>query len=148
MIINAGIEVLTLNLIFIIINYFSNPEQFANNNLLIQIEKLGITTNLAITLFLLLLLSFLLKTLSQIVFYWSQSKIVQNLRAQLSLYYFRGYLNLPRLFHLRINISEIVKNITYEVDYFVAAIFSVSTIIMELIILVLSLIHISRAHET
>ena len=54
----------------------------------------------------------------------------------LSLFYFKGYLSLPRLFYLRSNISEFVKNITSEVEYFSAAIFSISTVLMEIVILV------------
>ena len=136
MIINAIFEILTLNLIFIIINYFTNPAKHADNFLISLAGNFETFSNLTFVLLIIFLIIFFLKTLSQILFFWLQSKTTENLRAELSLFYFKGYLNLPRLFHLRTNISETVRNITFEVDYFTRAIFNISTIIMEFTVLI------------
>ena len=43
---------------------------------------------------------------------------------------------MPRIFHLRTNISETTKNITTEIDVFIAALLSVSTITLEIFVLI------------
>ena len=45
-----------------------------------------------------------------------------SLRASLASLFFRGYTNMPKLFHTRTNISETVKNVTVETNYLVEAI--------------------------
>jgi len=136
MIVTAGLEILSLSVIFIIINYFSNPDQLLENKVFNQLKELGFSLDSSITLLMILLTVFLLKTFSFILFTWNQSKYLSNLKANLSLFYFKGYLGLPRLFHLRTNISETVKNITYEVDCLVTAVSALSSIVMELTILI------------
>ena len=43
---------------------------------------------------------------------------------------------MPRIFHLRTNISETTKNITTEIDIFIAALLSVSIITLEVFVLI------------
>ena len=63
------------------------------------------------------------------------AKYLAKTRAELSVLFYKGYKSLPRIFHLRTNISETVKNITLETEYVVAALYALSNIAMELIIL-------------
>ena len=79
---------------------------------------------------------FLVKSISFIYFSWKQSEFLSNLRAELSLFYFKGYLNLPRLFHLRTNISDTVKNITYETECLVSSASALSMLAMEITVLI------------
>lgn len=137
MILNAFFEILSLNFIFLTISYFSIENFLLTDSVLLKfLKNLFSIKDISNFLILGLAISFSLKTLSQIFFYWFQSKYISRLRAELSLFYFKGYLSLPRLFYLRSNISEFVKNITSEVEYFSAAIFSISTVLMEIVILV------------
>ena len=78
---------------------------------------------------------FLLKNSVLVFFKWRESKYLANLRAELSKFFFKNYLSLPRIFHLRTNSSETVKNITIETEYVVSGIFALSNIAMETIIL-------------
>lgn len=130
MIFTAGMEILTLSLIFNLINVFSNNE-IISNKLLEHLNNLIPSTNQTTSLLWLLLIIFFLKSISFIYFSWKQSEFLSNLRAELSSFYFKGYLNLPRLFHLRTNISDTVKNITYETECLVASASALSMLAME-----------------
>ena len=70
------------------------------------------------------------------LFFLKQSEFLSNLRAELSLFYFKGYLNLPRLFHLRTNISDTIKNITYETECLVTSASALSMLAMEITVLI------------
>ena len=52
------------------------------------------------------------------------------------LLHFKGYMNLPKLFHTRSNISELIKNITVETEYFVSALSAFQKVILELVMLI------------
>ena len=64
-----------------------------------------------------------------------ENKYIFLTRAELSQEYFKGYLYLPRLFHLRTNISETIKNITTD-EALIATIHACAIILMESIVLV------------
>ena len=66
---------------------------------------------------------------------WKENKFIFQTRAELSLSYFKGYLYLPRIFHLRTNTSAIVRNITIEVESLGAAIHAIIIITMEAMVL-------------
>ncbi len=136
MILNACLEIISLNFIFLNISYFTTENFSISDHKIIKSFEFFISNDLPKFLILGLIVSFSLKTISQIFFYWFQSKYIAWLRADLSEFYFTGYLKLPRLFYLRSNVSELIKNITSEVEYFSAAIFSISTVLMEIFILI------------
>ncbi len=135
MIFTAGMEILTLSLIFNLINVFSNNE-IISNKFLEYLNNLIPSVNQTASLLWLLLIIFLVKSISFIYFSWKQSEFLSNLRAELSLFYFKGYLNLPRLFHLRTNISDTVKNITYETECLVTSASALSMLAMEITVLI------------
>ena len=56
-------------------------------------------------------------------------------RAELSHTFFEGYLYLPRIFHLRTNMSETIKNITDEIGHLIAALNALGIVMMEVIVL-------------
>ena len=135
MIFTAGMEILTLSLIFNLINVFSNNE-IISNKFLEYLNNLIPSVNQTASLLWLLLIIFLVKSISFIYFSWKQSEFLSNLRAELSLFYFKGYLNLPRLFHLRTNISDTIKNITYETECLVSSASALSMLAMEITVLI------------
>jgi ATP-binding cassette, subfamily B, bacterial PglK len=136
MLLTTGLEILSLNLIFIIIKYFSNPSELASNKFFSFIKDFDISSDFILILFSIFFLLFLLKNFSIIIYNWYHGSIMAKLRAELSFTYFKGYINLPKLFHLRSNLSELVKNITIETDYFVGALSACQTLILELIMLI------------
>ena len=135
MIFTAGMEILTLSLIFNLINVFSNNE-IISNKFLEYLNNLIPSANQNTSLLWLLLIIFFFKIDFVYLFSWKQSEFLSNLRAELSLFYFKGYLNLPRLFHLRTNISDTVKNITYETECLVTSASALSMLAMEITVLI------------
>ena len=43
---------------------------------------------------------------------------------------------MPRIFHMRVNTSELIKNITTEVDSLMSSLLSLSNIVLEIILLI------------
>ena len=134
MIFNSILEIITLNFIYIILNFFSDPSFDLDNYLFDFLKIFNISTNYA-NLLIIFFLVYFLKTLVFIIFKWNETKYLAKTRAELSVLFYKGYKSLPRIFHLRTNISETVKNITLETEYVVAALYALSNIAMELIIL-------------
>ncbi len=135
MILNAVFEIITLNYIYEMMNYFSNSEFNSNNILFKYIKESENILHYSPFIFFVFFLLFSFKTIIYIVFKWCESKYLASLRAELSTFFFKGYQNLPRIFHLRSNISETTKNITVETDYVVSAMYALSNIVMEFCIL-------------
>ena len=82
------------------------------------------------------LLIFFLKTIINIFISWKENNYIFKTKAEIGQTFFKGYIYLPRIFHLRSNTSEIIKNLTTEMDYFIGALLAVSIIAMESIILI------------
>ena len=127
MVLNAILESFTLNFIFIVFNYLSNPGSIENNFLINYFENLDSSFDISIIVLSLFFLIFLLKNSVLVFFKWRESKYLANLRAELSKFFFKNYLSLPRIFHLRTNSFETVKNITIETEYVVSGIFAYPT---------------------
>ena len=68
-------------------------------------------------------INFLLKTIINIFISWKENNYILKPRLRLGKL-FKGYIYLPRIFHLRSNTSEIIKNLTTEMDYFIGIISS------------------------
>ena len=136
MMLSTGLEILSLNVIFVIINYFSNPDGLAGNKIFHLIKDFEVTMDFSIILFVIFFSLFVLKNFSIILYNWYLGNFHAKLRAELSSIYFKGYMNSSKLFHLRSNVSELVKNITVETDYFVAALSAFQTIMLEVIMLI------------
>ena len=99
-------------------------------------------------IFLLFFCLFLLKNLTIILYSWYLGNFHAKLRAELSSTYFKGYMNLPKLFHTRSNISELIKNITVETDYFVGALSAFQKAILELVMLItITILHEPLPHS-
>ena len=83
----------------------------------------------------LFLLIFLIKTIVSLIIIWKEYSFINNVRAEISNNFFKGYIYLPRIFHLRTNISETTKNITTEVDVLVSALLALSIMTLEILVL-------------
>tara|TARA_B100000965_G_scaffold125334_2_gene104037 strand:- start:346 stop:2070 length:1725 start_codon:yes stop_codon:yes gene_type:complete len=136
MIVSTGFEILSLHLIFIMLSYFSNPVDLIDNKIFAFIQNFEISSNFSVMIFLLFFCLFLLKNLTIILYSWYLGNFHAKLRAELSSTYFKGYMNLPKLFHTRSNISELIKNITVETEYFVSALSAFQKVILELVMLI------------
>ena len=48
----------------------------------------------------------------------------------------KGYLNMPRVFHMRTNTSKLVRNVTIKIDNIITALLNSLTILLETTILI------------
>ena len=118
-----------------LLNIFSDPSKIADSIILTFIKDMNFNYDLYFQVLVIFLIIFLIKTIVVIFIHWNENKYIFNTRAQLSKEYFKGYLYLPRIFHLRTNMSETIKNITTEIEHLIAAIHACAIILMETIIL-------------
>jgi ABC-type multidrug transport system fused ATPase/permease subunit len=129
------LEILMLNTLLILLKYFSNPASVSESKAVIFLKNFQLDYDLYLVLITVFLIIFLAKTFANIVISWKENKFIFQTRAELSLSYFKGYLYLPRIFHLRTNTSATVRNITTEVESLGAAIHAIIIITMESVIL-------------
>ena len=129
------LEILALNTLLILLKYFSNPASVSESKAIIFLKNFQLDYDLYLVIITVFLSIFFIKTFVNIAISWKENKFIYSTRAELSLSYFKGYLYLPRIFHLRTNTSETIKNITVEVDLLVAALHAVSIITLEIMVL-------------
>lgn len=134
-IISMSFEILTLNSLFILLAYMTNPMSINDSQIFIYLKNLRLNYDLNLVIIIFFISIFTLKTLINIFISWKENKFAFFTRAELSYAYFKGYLYLPSIFHLRSNTSELIKNITVEVDFFTVALKALIVIVMEIIIL-------------
>ena len=134
-IVSMVFEILTLNSLFLLLNYMTNSVNLNESQILTYLKniKLDYDINLIIVVFFIGI--FTLKTLMNVFISWKENQFTAFTRSELSYLYFKGYLCLPSIFHLRSNTSDLIKNITIEVDFFTQALKALIVIIMEIIIL-------------
>jgi len=129
-------EILTLNSIFLLLSFMTNPTGLNESQVFIYLEnlKLNYDINLVITVFFITV--FTLKTLINIYISWKDNQFTHYTRAELSYTYFKGYLCLPYIFHLRSNTSSLIRNITLEIESFASALKALINTVMEVVILI------------
>ena len=128
-------EVFSLNVLFVLLSFFSNPEILNSNLFFNKIYKFSNNLNFETFIIIIFLLSFLFKSLMTILISWYENKFFANTEKDLALNLFNGYISMPKIFHIRTNISETVKVITFEVQHLIYAIRSISTLTMEILVL-------------
>ncbi len=82
-----------------------------------------------------LLFIFITKNIITIIVYYKESKFVNDLREGLSKKLLLNYISLPYSYYFNAKSSEIIKNITLEVDHFTISVFSILRIFLETTIL-------------
>ena len=136
MLISVSLEILTLNSLFLLLSFFSDPSSIFDNKMFAYLKDIDQSHLNYLNLIIVFSSIFLLKTILSIIIIYKENSFINNSRAEISNDFFKGYMYMPRIFHLRTNISETTKNITTEIDVFIAALFSVSTITLEIFVLI------------
>jgi ABC-type multidrug transport system fused ATPase/permease subunit len=129
-------EVVVLQLILLILGYFSGASSINFDNYLNFLKSFLANysdESLLITSFIFV---FFLKNLISIYVSKRENKFLTNLRADLSFNFYKDYLDMPLIYKLKKNSSEIIRNITNEVDFLVATIFSLSIFTMEILVII------------
>ena len=128
-------EILMLNSLLILLNFFSNPSSIDNSSAIIYLKSLNLDFELYLQILAIFGIIYLSKTSINILISWKENKFMSLTRAELSHTFFEGYLYLPRIFHLRTNMSETIKNITDEIGHLIAALNALGIVMMEVIVL-------------
>ena len=138
MLIAMLLEILSLNFLFLLISYMVDPSNILKFKFYPFLESFSETNKISIilTITIFFLLIFVLKTFSIIFLSYKQSKFFADTRENLSHTFLKGYIYMPRLFHLRSNTSNLIKNITFEIDSLIVSLRSFSIITMEVIFLI------------
>lgn len=135
MILGMIIEIFLLKNLLVFLNFLTNSNSKIPE-IIIFIQKNIQVQEVSILVLLLFVFTFLTKTIISIILRWKESKFIFSLKAQISERLFHGYLKLPFIYHQRTNTAKILKNITFEVEQFSILIFAISTLILELLVLV------------
>ena len=130
------LEVLTLNSIFLLLSFFADPSSLENNKIMLFFKEINSSNYTYSNLLIIFFTVFLSKTIISIFIILKNHTFINNTRAEISNEFFRGYIYMPRIFHLRTNISETTKNITTEIDVFISALLSISVITLETLVLI------------
>ena len=130
------LEILVLKFLLIILNFFSNPGNDINSSTVIFLQNLKGDLSFPFLIICIFVIIFLLKTLINIFLNFQKGKFLFNTKADVSLRLMRGYLYMPRIFHMRTNTSELVRNITVEVDNLMTSLLNILTIILDASVLI------------
>jgi len=135
MIVGMIFEVLLLNNLLILLNYLTQSET-KTPEIVNYFANFFDIKQISILVLLLFISTFFIKTLATILVSWKESTFIFSLKAKISERLFLGYLNLPLIFHQRTNTAKILKNITFEVDQLSYLMKAISTLMLELLVLI------------
>ena len=134
MFIGMSFEILLLNNLMIFLNYLTNSN-VDTPKIVSFLENYLNFGNSSILVLLIFIFTFLVKTMSNIVVKWKESKFLYQFKAQISEKLFIGYLKLPFIYHQKTNSAQIIRNITTEIEQFSIFLFSISKLILEFLVL-------------
>ena len=101
MFISMIFEILTLSSLLILLKSFSDPASIVDSKAVMYLEKLDLNFDLYLQILFIFLIIFLVKTFVNILISWRENKYLYFTSAELSYDFFKGYLHLPKIFHLR-----------------------------------------------
>ena len=139
MLIGMLLETLGIGLILPVLTLITDPEIVYKysyiENLYISI---GEPSQPKLIIYVLLLLSafYFFKTLCLAYVTWEQLKLVFGIQVYLSKKLFKTYLKLPFSFHFDKNSSDLIRNITVEVDQFGGAMSAAISLVAECLVLI------------
>lgn len=133
MFIGMTFEILLLNNLMILLNYLTNSN-IDTPKIVNFFENYLSFNNSSILVLIIFILTFLLKTASNIIVKWKESKFLYQSKAQISEKLFIGYLKLPFIYHQRTNSAQVIRNITLEIEQFSIFLFSISKLILEFLV--------------
>ena len=130
------LEISLLKFVFIFLNYFANPDINNQSTIFNYLNSLDFKYDFTIIVIFILLVLYVLKTSVTLLINWKKGSFIFKTKENLSQKFLRGYLFMPRIFHMRTNTAELIKNVTTEVDSVMASLLSISNITLEFILLV------------
>ncbi len=129
------LEILILKFIFILLNSFSENSINEDSSIFKLIDNLKIELNINLLIIIIIFFVLFFKTILNLFINWKKGKFIFKTKEELSKNFLSGYLYMPRLFHMRVNTSELIKNITTEIDSLISSLLSLSNMFLEIILL-------------
>ena len=136
MLIFVILEIAVLNLIVVLLNFYSNTGENYTSIIYSFLNKFKYDLDIQSSIILSFTIIFFLKTLVNLFLNFYQGKILFFTKSELSLKLMKGYLKMPRVFHMRTNTSQLIRNVTIEIDNIINALLSSLIILLETTILV------------
>tara|TARA_B100000575_G_C23142504_1_gene665393 strand:- start:762 stop:2486 length:1725 start_codon:yes stop_codon:yes gene_type:complete len=133
------LEITFLHSVFILINSItSNDYSFID-----LFSNLFFLDNLSpeIALLAIFVIFFLFKSTVSILAIKYEAKFIYNTREDLTKSFFNKYVNLPKLFQIKLSVANLVKKIVVQVESLMSAMKAVSTLFLEISVLVLITIY-------
>ena len=109
-------ELLSLNIMYQMLNYFSDKNN-ETSKILEYISNLPSSYSIETYLIILFFLVFFIKSVLYLIYFKRQTFFKAHCVKDISSRLFEGYMS-SKLFHIRSNSSEIIKNITIETSNF------------------------------
>ena len=134
MIFGMTFEILLLKNLMLLLNYLTNSN-IETPELVVFLTNHYNFENPTILVLLIFVITFLFKSITNIIVRWKESKFIFSIKAQISELLFTGYLKLPLIYHQRTNSAKILKNITLEIEQFSAFIFASSKLMLEFLVM-------------
>ena len=134
MIFGMTFEILLLKNLMLLLNYLTNSN-IETPELVVFLTNHYNFENPTILVLLIFVITFLFKSITNIIVRWKESKFIFSIKAQISELLFTGYLKLPLIYHQRTNSAKILKNITLEIEQFSLFIFASSKLVLELLVM-------------
>ena len=136
MLIFVILEITVLNLIMVILNLYSSTGENYTSTISSLLNKFENSIDIQSLVILFFIVAFFLKTIMNLFLNYYQGKILFFTKSDLILKLMKGYLRMPRIFHMRTNTSKLVRNVTIEIDNIINALLSSLTILLETTILI------------
>ena len=134
MILASFFELIFLKSAYMSLNFFSNKN--IDGDVLIRFLSLFESFSLEALLISSVLVIFFFKTLLYLWHLKQQTFLIEESTAEIRSKLFNGYINLPKLFRLRSNVDEQIKNLNEECNNIANIITSLSSIVFEIVVLV------------
>jgi ATP-binding cassette, subfamily B, bacterial PglK len=136
MLISMTLEISLLKFVFELLNSLSGNTKSTNSFITDFFLNLKIEDNKILIIIFLIFSIYLFKTLLNLTINWKKANFIFKVKENLSLKFLKGYLYMPRVFHLRTNTAQLIKNITSEIDSLMSSLLSISNVFLESIILI------------
>ena len=139
MITGAALETVSIGLVLPILSSITNPSMSSYLQNLLEMLNIKIlfedTFSLIIYAVIFFFLVYLLKNIFLSFLFWRQSKFIYSLMASIAEKLFRGYIYKPYMFHVENNSSELIRNLTTEMNLFNGAVKALTTLLTEILVL-------------
>ncbi len=139
MITGAALETVSIGLVLPILSSITNPSMSSYLQNLLEMLNIDIlfedTFSLIIYAVIFFFLVYLLKNIFLSFLFWRQSKFIYSLMASIAEKLFRGYIYKPYMFHVENNSSELIRNLTTEMNLFNGAVKALTTLLTEILVL-------------